>query len=1288
MARTFLVEVKPYNNATNQRVTVRLSKAGTHGVVIDGSAYQWHPLVTQIPTVSYLLQSRNGVGGFDTGYGPLGLTYPYGHKLDDGTDFDTLKTYDWDGAECKVWMGDNEADFSTFTQILEGRCGPLSSERTQATIVFRGPAADLDKDLLSKSYGGSGGAEGRADIKGVLKPWCSGVALNITPRLLDPLQQVYQYHGYGPTQGVTAVYENAVRLKPATAVVSTYAQLVALTLAEDEWAVAPPVGMFRLGGEPVGLITADVVGATDGAAVPKRAGAVCAHLMKAQAGITASKLSSATALDNAFQHDLAGFYVTEQMTVADAVKQILEGINGYVIPDGQANWIFGRNQNTKTPTYVDRSRSTLPLIRPNTLKQMDGPTRAYKVRVGSDRNWTPQSNISDAVREAQRDIQAASNVAAEAFQDAQELIARADEAAADGKLVGVEKKDLFRSLSEFSAEKSSLEAQANDLGIATEKDDYIAKYNALNTYFNSMTPPLVDYSEPTTIVRATLLQKLADFTNARTALLVRISRRASEVGNAEIYDPMVYATAADFNAFWGAAPSTQIVTTTSIGGRAIQVGDNAGNDVVNIAPNQWLNYHSEDLYEVKFELEVVAADPSAKMYLGVEAQDNNGQNLGQTYNYVAVSNGTMSASLGKKTYTGYFRGLTGATTSGTSNDRANPVAMPSGTVRIRPRIWIGYPSNAHRTIIHSVQLRKIEDATLSFTGAWSSSRSYFVNEAVTYSGRTFSSKTNGNINNTPPSTATSNTHWTLVADRGEDGIQGEDGAPGFRTMLVPLYRRAATAPARPTVTTYWKFATNPPTLQGSLNGWSVTQPSSNGQPLWTTQATASCLATEDTAPIDASAWSTPTLLVQDGAPGAPGAPGPAGPAGPSGNEAVTPILKPPAMTLPSYANGLSPNFSGASTTVQLLAGGTDVSSSFTLSIVSNPQNLTTSISGRTITVTGAGTASGQFGNANVTNASLTIRATGSGAYAGRTFDQVFHLGKIKGGYEILGSLPTSNLFEGRMVFRTSDNKLYTYTGSAWVSSIDSATPIPGGQLVAGSVLTNALGAGVVTAAKTNITELSAITADMGTIRAGQIIFNHAGFMRVQGIGFGSNSQFFEWFGPSQSSINNCTEANAITYLKTNGDAYFGGTLSAGIIRNSARSTQVSADASASTGQFASNGRQRVVVVSYTSNRNVSISGACNGSGSPSATIRLKRNGAVVATWSTSGNVSCEPGFGVEEPGRWNEQMGTAWTYTDNSGGTSIEYTVEIVSRTLSTIPSTPRGQVSHFQSIGVISTEE
>ncbi|QPL38246.1 hypothetical protein IT881_08750 [Erythrobacter sp. A30-3] len=1285
MARTFLVEVKPYNNTTNQQVTVRLSKAGTKGVVIDGSPYQWHPLVTEIPTVSYLLQSRNGVGGFDTGFGPLGLTYSQNHQLDDGTLFEALKTYDWDGAECKIWMGDNEADFSTFTQILDGRCGPLSSEGLEAQIIFRGPAADLDKDLLSKSYSGSGGAEGRADMKGNLKPWCSGVALNITPVLLDPLTQVYQFHGYGPTQGVTAVYENAVQLKPAKTVVSNHAQLIALTLAEDEWAVAPTVGMFRLGGEPVGTITADVAGAMDGSALPKRAGAVCAHLMKAQAGITANKLASASALDNAFQHDLAGFYATSQMTVADAVKQILEGINGYVIPDGQANWIFGRNQNNKTPVKIDRKRTSLPLVRPDTIKQLDGPTRAYKVRVGGDRNWTPQSNISDAVREAQRDIQANAQAAAAASLEAQRIIALTNDYGADGKLVSVEKKDLFRLISEWSAEKSSLEAQANDLGIATEKDAYIAKFNALNTYFNSMTPPLVKYDEPTTIVRATLIQRVTEFTSARTTLLVRISRRATEVGNAEIYDPMVYATAADFNAFWGAAPSTQIVTTTSIGGRAIQVGDNSGNDVVNIAPNQWLNYHSEDLYEVKFEIEVVAADPAGKMYLGIEAQDNNGQNLGQTYNYVAVSNQPMTPSLGKKTYSGFFRGLTGAASSGTSNDRANPVAMPSGTVRIRPRIWIGYTGNSHRTIIHSVQLRKIEDATLSFTGAWSASRSYFVNEAVTYSGRTFSSKTNGNINNPPPSTATSNTHWTLVADRGEDGIQGEDGAPGYRTMLVPLYRRAASAPARPTVTTYWKFATNPPTLQGSLNGWSITQPTSNGQPLWTTQATASCLATEDTAPIDASAWSAPTILVQDGAPGAPGSPGPAGPAG---IEGITPILKPEGMTLPSYANGLAPNFAGASTTFQLLAGGTDISSSFSLSIVSNPQNLTTSISGRTVNITGAGSSSGQFGNANVTNATLTIRATGSGSYAGRVFDKVFYLGKIKGGYEILGSLPTSGLFEGRMVFRTSDNKLYTYTGSAWVSSIDSATPIPGGQLVAGSVLTNALGAGVVTAAKTNITELSAITADMGTIRAGQIIFNHAGYMRVQGIGFGTNGQFFEWFGPSQSSINNCSESNAITYLKTNGDAYFGGSLSAGTIRNSARTTQVAANASVSTGQFGSNGGSRVVVVSYTSNRNVQITGACDGSGTPSATVRLKRNGAVVATWSTSGNVSCERGFGVEEPGRWNEQMGTSWTYTDSSGGSTIEYTVELVARTLSSVPSSPRGAVAHFQSLGVISTEE
>lgn len=207
------------------------------------------------------------------------------------------------------------------------------------------------------------------------------------------------------------------------------------------------------------------------------------------------------------------------------------------------------------------------------------------------------------------------------------------------------------------------------------------------------------------------------------------------------------------------------------------------------------------------------------------------------------------------------------------------------------------------------------------------------------------------------------------------------------------------------------------------------------------------------------------------------------------------------------------------------------------------------------------------------------------------------------------------------------------------------------------------------------------------VGTGKIIWDNGTHMKVAGVGFGSANQFIEWFGPKMA-ISSCTEANAISYLKTDGSAYFGGSLSAGVLKNSAQTTQVSATASVSTGNFGSNGGSRVVTVSYNSQRNVTISGACDGSGSPSCTLRLLRNGTELQSWTVNGSTFCEPGSGPSEPGSWSETMGGSFTYTDNSGGTSCEYTVEIVSRTLSSAPSSTTGQINHTQSLSVISIEE
>jgi predicted phage tail protein/uncharacterized coiled-coil protein SlyX len=57
---------------------------------------------------------------------------------------------------------------------------------------------------------------------------------------------------------------------------------------------------------------------------------------------------------------------------------------------------------------------------------------------------------------------------------------------------------------------------------------------------------------------------------------------------------------------------------------------------------------------------------------------------------------------------------------------------------------------------------------------------------------------------------------------------------------------------------------------------------------------------------------------------------------------------------------------------------------------------------------------------------------------------------------------------------------------------------------------------------------------------GRIIAQSGGFMKVQGVGFGTSNQFIEWFGPVMA-LTSCAENNAVSYEKIDGSAYFGGT---------------------------------------------------------------------------------------------------------------------------------------------------
>lgn len=172
-------------------------------------------------------------------------------------------------------------------------------------------------------------------------------------------------------------------------------------------------------------------------------------------------------------------------------------------------------------------------------------------------------------------------------------------------------------------------------------------------------------------------------------------------------------------------------------------------------------------------------------------------------------------------------------------------------------------------------------------------------------------------------------------------------------------------------------------------------------------------------------------------------------------------------------------------------------------------------------------------------------------------------------------------------------------------------------------------------------------------------------MTVWGAGFGSAGQFVEWTGPVQASLSGCTEANATKYVKTNGDAYFGGSLSAGTLRNDITGTSPAANASALLENIGSNGNPRSVVLSYSWTLARTMTPPLPSAVSPTATIHLFRgadaSGALIATLNVGpGDYQVEPTTGGQS--QILSSMGGSLTVNDNSGGTTVSYFAVIAAR--------------------------
>ncbi|WP_242152595.1 hypothetical protein [Sphingomonas sp. BAUL-RG-20F-R05-02] len=566
-----LIEVAPLLNGVTK--TVWMSSAGNYdasGTLLNN--LQWLPVITQQPTRDISLSSDGVLDTITVSYGAVNFWM--------APDFsnEVWSSYEWVGALARIYVGNAGDPFTAYTQIFEGSVSSLERDGITATMQLLGPDASLDRNILSLTYGGTGGADGPPSLAGKLKPMAFGQCLTVEPVLVDQAHWIYQVHGYGAVSALN-VYDFAIALDPAKrkADQASYSDLAALTLIPGEWATCLAQGLFRLGATPTTKISADVTvgGSTVATIVPA---------ILAVAGVPAAKVGDFSAFSS------AGWclYQTEQATVGDLARAVLQQAGGYLIADGTGKWRCGDYFAPQAAVTLTPDSTSMPLVQ--SYKELPSAAPIYKASIGYSRCWNvhSDSDVSPALRDLS-DANAANAAALKALQDnaaqtasdAQAAKARLDSIEADGVLDRSEKAEVIAEFSTETAQQTGLQNQTTNVDVTSEKANLASAYAALKAYLEGLSPAYTDSTQNTTIDRATFNTKWGNYWLAKQTLVNKLAGLGSTTANwggvtgtgkpADNADVTSQNTAKDTAAVGGVAASTVVGAIKDSSGNVVGV---------------------------------------------------------------------------------------------------------------------------------------------------------------------------------------------------------------------------------------------------------------------------------------------------------------------------------------------------------------------------------------------------------------------------------------------------------------------------------------------------------------------------------------------------------------------------------------------------------------------------------------------------------------------------------------------------------------------------------------------
>lgn len=318
MAIIYLAEITAYDPDTSAEVTWRFAS----GPGYDNAGTFYAPRLENPGTLSRAF--AGGIGGrTSASLGEITLV-----NNDGG--LNALADDYFDGRQLTLKQGDSAAAYATFSTILVATIETAAFERERVSLRLRDRSVELDKPFSTTKYLGNNslpaGTEGTADdLKDKYKPRLLGRVALMAPICVNTSKLIYQVND-GAVDSIPNVYDAGAYLSRG-ADYTDAADMQANAPGGGQYRCLESAGMFRLGGQPYGQISACVV---EKWAYSSNSAAGLIQRILTEKGYTAADWIAAdfTALDQRNAGSL-GIIVEEGETAASLLNRLCESVGAW-----------------------------------------------------------------------------------------------------------------------------------------------------------------------------------------------------------------------------------------------------------------------------------------------------------------------------------------------------------------------------------------------------------------------------------------------------------------------------------------------------------------------------------------------------------------------------------------------------------------------------------------------------------------------------------------------------------------------------------------------------------------------------------------------------------------------------------------------------------------------------------------------------------------------------------------------------------------------------------------------